>query len=206
MILKTLLQKIPIAFIYSRLLLGPVILFLSFHDSVLIRKLIVGIMIWAIISDIFDGIIARYLNISNEKLRRLDSSVDQLFWIFALGGTFIISPQFFRDNLWKLSLVVVLETSTYAISYLRFKKEVATHAIMSKFWTLTIVASLIEVNMRNSSGLIFSICFYLGVLSRIEIIAILLILRKWTNDVPSVFHALKLRKGETIKRSKIFNG
>ncbi|WP_243345533.1 CDP-alcohol phosphatidyltransferase family protein [Parabacteroides sp. FAFU027] len=206
MTLKALLHKIPLALIYSRLLLGPVVLFLSFYDSILIRELIVGIMIWAIVSDIFDGIIARSLNISNEKLRRLDSSIDQIFWIFAFVGAFIISPQFFRDNLWKLSLVIALEALTYAISYLRFKKEVATHAILSKFWALTIVATLIEVILRNGSGLIFNICFYLGVLSRIEIIAILLILRKWTNDVPSVFHAIKLRKGEPIKRNKMFNG
>jgi hypothetical protein len=34
----------------------------------------------------------------------------------------------------------------------------------------------------------------------------LFILRKWTNDVPSLFQAVLLRQGKAIKRNKMFNG
>lgn len=48
--------------------------------------------------------------------------------------------------------------------------------------------------------------FVLGLLSRLEIIAILIMLKSWTNDVPSLLHAIKLRKGVPIKRNRYFNG
>jgi CDP-diacylglycerol--glycerol-3-phosphate 3-phosphatidyltransferase len=53
---------------------------------------------------------------------------------------------------------------------------------------------------------LFQWCFYVGMISRLEIIAILFLLRRWTNDVPSVYHAVLLRKGKEIKRHKLFNG
>jgi CDP-diacylglycerol--glycerol-3-phosphate 3-phosphatidyltransferase len=34
----------------------------------------------------------------------------------------------------------------------------------------------------------------------------LLVLKKWTADVPSFYHAIQLRKGKEIKRNKYFNG
>jgi CDP-diacylglycerol--glycerol-3-phosphate 3-phosphatidyltransferase len=204
--LKKYLEKIPICLIYSRLVLGFVLLALSFFKSNTNNYLIVAIMIWAIVSDIFDGIIARELNVSTQRLRRLDSSVDQIFWILSLVGAFILCRDFFKVHLIKIAIILILEGLAYLISFIKFKKEVATHAILSKFWTLTIVSTLIQVILTCDSSVIFTTCFYLGVISRIEIISILLILKVWTNDVPSFYHAILLRKGREIKRNKLFNG
>ena len=40
----------------------------------------------------------------------------------------------------------------------------------------------------------------------IEIIAILLVIKDWTNDVPSLYHAIILRQVKKIMRNKFFNG
>jgi len=200
------LEKIPIALMYSRFVLGFVIIFLAWYQPDEYRSIIVAIMIWAILSDIFDGIIARRLNISTQRLRRLDSSIDQVFWICTLVGTFIMCRTFFETNYAQFFIILSLEGITYLISFLRFRKEVATHAILSKFWTLTILGTLIQVVLSCSSVMIFNVCFYFGILTRIEIMAILLILKEWTNDVPSFYHAILLRQGKEIKRHKLFNG
>ena len=163
-------------------------------------------MIWAIISDILDGIIARKLNISTQRLRRLDSSIDQLFWICTLIGAFIICKDFFKANYVKLFIIIFIEGLTYLISYLKFRKEVATHAILSKVWALTILATLIQIVLTCNSILLFNICIYFGVITRLEIIAILLIIKDWTIDVPTFYHAILLRQGKEIKRNKLFNG
>jgi len=52
----------------------------------------------------------------------------------------------------------------------------------------------------------FIICFVLGILSRIEIILIILKLKKWKTDVPSVLSVTKLNQGIQIKKNKLFNG
>jgi phosphatidylglycerophosphate synthase len=191
---------------YIRLLLGFVIVLLSYFRFNTFRFSIVVLIVIGILTDIFDGIIARKLNVSTQKLRRIDSSVDQVFWICTLAGAYLICPDFFRDNYLKLSAVLVLEGIAYAVSYIKFKKEVATHAILSKIWTVTIMATLIQIILSCNSLVVFNICIYLGIVSRIEIIAILLTIKNWNNDVPSIYHAIQLRKGKTIKRHKLFNG
>jgi phosphatidylglycerophosphate synthase len=143
--LNKIINQIPIGLIYSRLILAFVIIFLSIVQLDYFKPIIVSIMIWAIVSDIFDGIIARKLNISTPRLRRLDSSVDQIFWICTLVGITIICPNFFIDNYIKIVIILALEVVSYLVSYLRFKKEVATHAILSKFWALTVLGTLIKL-------------------------------------------------------------
>jgi FlaA1/EpsC-like NDP-sugar epimerase len=136
----------------------------------------------------------------------MDSTVDQVFWICCVIGAYLVCPDFFRTNFVKLLILIFVEGLTYFVSFIRFKKEVATHAISSKFWTLTIMATLIQVVLTCNSSILFDICFWLGIITRVEIIAMLLIIREWTNDVPSVYHAVLLRKGKEIKRNKLFNG
>ena len=66
--------------------------------------------------------------------------------------------------------------------------------------------ALIQVITTCDSGWLFGLCFGIGVVTRLEIGAILLLLRRWTNDVPTACHALRLRRGLPIKRHKWFNG
>lgn len=168
--------------------------------------IIVFLIILGILTDIFDGLIARSLNVSTQTLRRMDSSVDQVFWICTLIGAYLICGDFFNANYLKLLILLAVEGLTYVVSFIRFKKEVATHAILSKIWTLTIMGTLIQIVLSSNSLILFNICFYFGILTRLEIIAILLIIREWTNDVPSIYHAILLRQGKQIKRHKLLNG
>lgn len=166
----------------------------------------VGLLTVGILTDVFDGIIARRLKISTSHLRRMDSIVDQLFFLSVALATFIQCPDFFKNN--KISLIILFgsEVLTYVVCLVKFKKEVATHSISSKIWTLILFATLVQIIATCNSGWLFQICLYTGLITRFEIILILLILREWTNDVPSIYHAILLRQGKTIKRNKLFNG
>ena len=159
-----------------------------------------------LLSDIFDGIIARKLNISSTFLRRLDSTVDQIFFILVAVAAYINCPAFFKENNIQLIILVSVEALTYVISFLKFKKEVATHAIASKIWTLFLFACITQILYSCNSDILFQLCFYIGIATRLEIIGIILLLKTWTNDVPSIYHAYLLRQGKTIKRNKLFNG
>jgi phosphatidylglycerophosphate synthase len=203
---KIMKTKIPQVLIFSRLIIGlMIIVFSSIHidnyKTIAILLLTIGLL-----TDIFDGIIARQLNVSTQRLRRLDSTVDQLFFISVIIATYIQCPDFFRDNAIKLIILISVEAVTYLISYLKFKKEIATHSIGAKIWTLFLYATLIQIMVQYQSTVLFTICFWVGLLTRFEIIAIILILKEWTNDVPTFFHSLKLRQNKEIKRHKMFNG
>lgn len=141
-----------------------------------------------------------------KTLRRLDSGVDQIFWTLVIAGSVWVCPEFFQVNVISILIVVCLEVLAYAISFIRFRREVATHAIASKLWTLTILAFIIQVMLSCHSETLFALCFYAGIITRVEIIAMLLILPNWTHDVPTVYHAWQLRQGKEIKKNKWFNG
>ncbi|MGN7988476.1 CDP-alcohol phosphatidyltransferase family protein [Pedobacter sp. 22226] len=200
------MKHIPIALIYSRLLIGFGIIQLSVFHVSHYSFLAITLLSIGLLTDVFDGIIARKLNISSEKLRRLDSGIDQVFFISVAVATYIQCPDFFKANLVKLIILGAFEASTYILSYIKFKKEIATHSIGAKIWTLTIFASLVEIMVHCQSIVLFELCFWIGVVTRIEILAIVFTLKKWTNDVPSFYHAIKLRQGKEIKRNKLFNG
>ena len=200
------MKHIPIALIYSRLIIGFGIILLSILHVNHYSFLAITLLSIGLLTDIFDGIIARKLNISSEKLRRLDSSIDQVFFISVAVATYIQCPDFFKANLIKLIILGVFEVSTYILSYIKFKKEIATHSIGAKIWTLSIFATLVEIMVHCESVVLFEICFWLGLATRLEILAIVSTLKKWTNDVPTIYHAIKLRQGKEIKRNKLFNG
>jgi CDP-diacylglycerol--glycerol-3-phosphate 3-phosphatidyltransferase len=115
-------------------------------------------------------------------------------------------PNFVDGHRTEIIILVAAEAMIYLVSYLRFRKEVATHAIASKVWSLFLFATLVQVMLTGDSGWIFQVCFWGGLLTRLEILMILLLLKEWTNDVPSILHAVKLRQGKPIKRNKLFNG
>ena len=198
--------KIPILLIYSRFAIGLSIVVLSMMKIDHYKIIAITLFTIGLLTDIFDGIIARRLNISTQKLRRLDSTIDQIFFISFAIATYIECPEFFKSNSARITILFSFEALTYLICFLKFKKEIATHTIGAKFWTLLLFATLVQIIVQLQSGFLFICCFWVGLITRIEIIAIIIALKQWTNDVPSFYHSLKLRKGIEIKRHRLFNG
>ena len=200
------MNKLPILLVYSRLVIGLTIIVLSIYHIDNYRFVAVLLLSIGLLTDIFDGIIARRINVSTEALRRLDSAIDQVFFISFVLATYIQCPDFFRTNSLRLLILFGSECFIYFVCYLKFRREVATHSIGAKIWSLLLFATLVQLILQCQSIILFNVCFWIGLLTRIEIVAIILILKKWTNDVPTIYHALKLRQGKEIKRHKLFNG
>lgn len=197
---------IPITLILCRLFVGFVIIVLSIINVKHFETIAVCLLIFGLLTDIFDGIIARYLNVSTQKLRRLDSTTDQIFFISVSLAAYIYCPEFFQSRFLELALLLALEALAYLICFIKFRKEIATHSWGAKVWTLLLVATLIQILIQCNSYYLFTIFFWVGIVSRLEIIYILFILKKWTTDVPTFYHAILLRKNRKIKRNKLLNG
>jgi phosphatidylglycerophosphate synthase len=200
------MKKMPLMLIYLRLLFGFIIVGLALTSFAERITVIVTLIFAGLVSDIFDGIIARRLNVSSEKLRRMDSGIDQVFWLCVVAASFIMYPSFYKTNWIQIFILIGAEGSCYLLSFIKFRKEVATHAIFSKIWTLVLFATLLQLVSTGNSIILFQVCFYLGIASRFEIILMLLIIRQWTNDIPTVYHAYLIRNNKPFKRHKLFNG
>lgn len=68
--------------VYSRIPLGITFLALALFDVPINRAWYVVLIVIALLTDVFDGILARKWNTSTERLRKLDSNIDTIFWLF----------------------------------------------------------------------------------------------------------------------------
>lgn len=171
-----------------------------YRDETIVILLIVGVA-----TDFFDGVLARKWNVSSEKLRVWDSNADQVFWLAAIFNIFYLNVEFITTQWMSIVIVLVLEFLAYLVSYIRFKKSVATHSLLAKLWTVTLLLFLIDLCLFHSSTWVYWACITLGIVSRGEIIGILLLLKNWTTDVPSILYVKRINAGLPIKKNKWFN-
>lgn len=198
-------MHIPKLLILFRLLLSPVLLFLAYQYGRDVNIIILVLMYLGLISDIFDGIIARKMNISSTTLRRMDSQVDLVFWLSIAWTTYLLYPEKIMENKYFILPVFILEGVCYLISFIRFGKETCTHAFISKMWGLSLLTAFTGIIGFGYFGITFKVAIILGIISQLDVIAIILILPKWQNDIPSSYHAYLIRKGIPFKKSKLLN-
>ena len=199
-------MDIPKVLILFRLLLAPIILSLAYFTGEKSKLYIIIFMYLGLISDIFDGIIARKTNSSTVNLRRMDSQTDMIFWLSIGLSTWLLYPKLISANAYVIWTIIFLEITCYLISILKFKKESAHHNFLSKLWGISLLISFTSLIGFNYAGIAFQITIFFGMISHIDRILITLILPKWTSDIPTAYHAYLIRKGVEIKRNKYLNG
>lgn len=200
------MKKVPYLLLLFRLLCGPAMIALCYFPFDGLRATLGILITLGILSDIFDGIIARKTGTSSEKLRRMDSQTDLIFWVCAGWCAWLLEPALISSHKIPIITIFVMEALTYVISVAKFGKETCTHALLSKIWGITLFAAFIGIIGFGYAGATFYTMFAVGIIAHLDVYLIILLLRDWTHDVPSSWHALQLRKGKTIKRNDLFNG
>lgn len=200
------MKNLPYVLIGLRFLLGPVMIGLTSFYGESARVTLVILLLVGILSDIFDGIYARLYQVSTEKLRRLDSQTDVVFWLCAGWCAWLLNPGIITENKYAIMTIFIMEGLTYVFSIIKFGKETCTHALLSKLWGITLFAAFVSVIGFGYGGVPLALAVIFGIISHLDVYLIILFLPKWTHDVPSAWHAWQLRKGREIKRSKLFNG
>ncbi|SDH66671.1 CDP-diacylglycerol--glycerol-3-phosphate 3-phosphatidyltransferase [Chryseobacterium taeanense] len=199
------MKTIPYILIAIRFILAPIIILLAYFKGEEYGFFILSLMYFGLLTDIFDGIIARKVGVSSEKLRRLDSQTDLIFWLSLGFAAYILNPDLIKNE-WKgILLILAMETLCYIVSILKFKKETCTHAFLSKMWGLSLLIAFTYLIGFQQAGWAFYFMVALGFVAHIDVIMIILILPEWQYDVPSSYHAWKIKKGKKRKKSIFFN-
>lgn len=199
------MKTIPYILIATRFLFAPIIFALAYFNGEKSRFVILSLMFVGLLTDIFDGIIARKVGVSSEKLRRLDSQVDLVFWLSLGFAAYFINPEVIKNHWQSIAIIFIMEALCYIISIVKFKKETCTHAWLSKLWGLSLLIAFTYLIGFQQAGWAFYLMIILGIISHIDVILIILILPKWQYDVPSCYHAWNIRKGKQRKKSTLFN-
>ena len=199
------MKNLPYILIAIRFLCAPVILYLSYFAGTESRFIILSLMYIGLFTDIFDGITARKLNVSTEKLRRLDSQIDLIFWLSIGFSAYFLNPDLIKTEWLSIVLVFSLEALCYLVSWIKFGKETCTHAWLSKLWGVSLVIAFTYLIGFQNAGWAFDLAVILGLISHLDVILIILILPKWQYDIPTFYHAWKIRKGKKLKKSVLVN-
>jgi len=199
------MKKLPYLLIATRFILAPVILLLAFFKGMESGFLIVALMYFGLLTDIFDGIIARKVGVSSEKLRRMDSQTDLVFWLSLGFAAYLLNPELIKNEWRGVLLIIIMEALCYMVSIWKFGKETCTHAFLSKMWGLSLLIAFTYLIGFQQTGWAFYLTVGLGFVSHIDVILIILLLPKWQYDVPSSYHAWRIRNGKERKKTVFFN-
>jgi len=200
------MRHLPGILIALRFCFAPVILVGAWHFGEQAVPLIMILMYAGLISDILDGIIARRHAVSTEKLRRLDSQTDMVFWLSIGIATWLLRRDLLIEHSLAISTVLVMEALCYLVSILKFGRETCTHALLSKLWGVTLLMAFTSLIGFNQAGVVFYTAVVVGFIAHLDVILIILLLPRWTHDIPSAWHALRIRQGREIARNRWFNG
>jgi phosphatidylglycerophosphate synthase len=175
-----------------RLALAPVIVALG-----LTRRGGVAIAVLLVIgflSDVFDGVIARRTGTATPLLRRLDSTVDTVFYLGIAVAAWMLHRAAIRPLLPLILLVIATELATNVLCWLRFRREASYHAWSARVFGLALFVALLLLFAAGSPALILP-AIVIGLVSHLENAAITLTLPAWRHDVRSWAVAWQIRRG-----------
>jgi Phosphatidylglycerophosphate synthase len=182
--------RLSLALTLLRLALAPALVVLARIDApgpVLAAALVAGF-----VSDLLDGVVARHAGVVTPFLRRLDSSVDTVFYLGVAYAAWHRHPDALRALALPIAVVIGGEALNYAVAYAKFRREASYHARSAKLWGLLLFLALLALLATGSSTLL-PVALAAGVIAEMETLAITLVLRGWRHDVPSVWNALRIR-------------
>ncbi len=192
------LTYIPSMLVGLRFAIAPLLL-LDALDRQTGKWFIIGYVI-AVLSDIFDGIIARRLGVSTVKLRQADSWADISLYTCIALSTWLVHPDTIIDFQVPLLLAVFAQICLFTICLIKFQKFPSFHTYTAKAWGLGLLIATIGLfgfNYANTLWLAIILCW----INSIEEIIMTLILPEWQCDVLSIFAAIDLRNKPLVNQA-----
>ena len=187
--MRLLMRQLPLALTLLRLVLAPLVLLLSGRPHPLSFGLI---LTTAVLSDIFDGILARRLGVATAFLRRLDSAVDIVFYLAVGVALWRLRPEVVRAHGWLLISVVGLELLRLGFDRFKYGLKASYHLWSAKAWGLALFFGALMLLSFDGGSAWFGLMLWPGVFENLEGLVVSLLLPKWTHDVPSLFHAARM--------------
>lgn len=127
-----------------RVLAGPLIALLAMR---LPRpQLWLGVLIaTGVLSDVYDGILARRWKTETPALRIADSTADIIFWLGILTAAIVRHSADLRARLGLVIAVLVLEAIQVGFGWLKFKRMPSYHTYSAKSWALLLAAAAVAL-------------------------------------------------------------
>lgn len=186
------IKLIPFALVIFRAAIAPFLLWDAL-DGTTTPWFLLG-FVAAFVSDIFDGIIARRLGVSTPQLRQADSWADVCLYSFIAASAWLVHRDILIAFRLPLLSVVFAQLMWWIVNLLKYGKPASYHSYSAKTWGITLCIAIVALFGFDLAGFFLWLPIVVGLIHTAEEIAMTLVLPEWVHDVPSLFHALKLRQ------------
>jgi phosphatidylserine synthase len=187
---------IPLGLTTLRLALGPLALYCA--CSTLSRIWFLPIMITALLSDIYDGVLARRFGVATPSLRRYDSLTDIIFYVFILISAGIVASSLLAKNWAWIAMALGAEAACLSFALIKFKKMASAHSCLAKFFGLALFAGLTSILCMGGPTWVLPVLSIICVIVNAEIILMMLLTNQPPVDILSIFHLIQSRRSLRI--------
>lgn len=185
------LRHVPNVLSGARALAVPVLLVLALEEQ---RVAFTWVLIPALLSDVFDGWIARAFGLESKLGAALDSVADSLMLFVSVYGIWVFHPEVIREHAWLCGIAVGLWALEDLLALARYGRLSSFHTYLSK-----VVANLLGLFI----GWLFLFGFepwmlYLAagtsIVASLEELVLLRVLPEWRADVRGLWWVLRERR------------
>lgn len=184
------MTTIPNIISMTRIIVTPFLILIGWAHQAAVFLVLLALLL---ISDFFDGCLARRLHQETRLGAQLDTVGDVLLTIFSITGGWLLWPErvepeapFFFSMLGLLGLsgLICLIKYRHFPTYHAWSAKISTAVAGAGVWLL----------FAGITPWVFRMAIAVLAVSAVEEILITLILPSWRPNVPTVFHAVRLRK------------
>jgi phosphatidylglycerophosphate synthase len=189
-------QYIPWVMAAARAALGPVLIAgaaCSWNGFAL-----AGMVVGALVSDIYDGVLARRWRCDTAGVRLFDSMADTVFYLCTAIALWVSEPRLWRSYGGLLIVLLGMEAARFAFDLVKFGRPASYHSYLAKLWGLVMAAGVIAVFALDRSNVLVPVALVLGILCNVEGLAMSAALPVWRKDVKTLAAAWRIR-GEVMK-------
>ncbi len=172
-----------------RLCAAPVLVGLAFYAQ---DRAFLILFALALVSDIVDGKLARYLNQTSEFGTKLDSWADFALYMTVPLDAYWLRNDFVRFHATVFVAIVLAYTLPVTLGFFKYSRLTSYHtrgAVLSAY----LIGAASFVMFANGPAWPLQLATSVLVLAELEEIAITALLPRWTPNVPTLAAALRLR-------------
>lgn len=183
---STVRVAIPVALTLLRLALGPIAVAVAITSQP--RWVFAPLLAAGLLSDIFDGVLARRLGVARPWLRRFDSGVDLIYYSAVFVATWVAARETLLRAILPMALIAGSEVAVVVVSLARFRAFPATHTYGAEIYGLVMFAAFVAVLAFRARAWPLWVLAGFALAANAEIALILARSSRPPVDVLSIFH------------------
>ncbi len=183
------LLNIPNILSLFRIIAAPFLLLIGWFEMPNLFFILFGLML---LSDVFDGIIARMLDQTSELGARLDSYGDILTYLTTPLAAWWLWPDVLKEEIYYIIAAIIIYIVPAIFALIKFGKLASYHTWITKF-SAVLMSTGVVVLLGFENNLLFHIAICFLVIETVENIVITIMLSKQKSNIYSVWHAWKER-------------